>query len=75
VTITAARIKALERAVSQRCPVCADRNEAVLRIRTKVVKQGDQLTPWSPVSSECPRCKRKIRITRVVFERADKGPP
>jgi hypothetical protein len=68
------RVKSLERAEAMVCPECADKNEAVLVIRRRVVQKGDNLAPREAVPSECPKCGRKIRITRVRVERADKGP-
>jgi hypothetical protein len=61
------RIKSLERAEAQVCPVCADKPEATLRIVHKIVKPGDERTPSQPVPNECPRCGRRIRITKLVF--------
>jgi hypothetical protein len=63
-----ARIKSLQRAEAQVCPVCQDKPEATLRIVHKIVKPGDERTPPSqPVLNECPRCGRRIRITKLVF--------
>jgi hypothetical protein len=65
----AARIKSLERAEARVCPICADKTEATLRIIHKIVKTPAERTPRQPVPNECPRCGRRIRITKVVFVR------
>jgi hypothetical protein len=62
------RVKSLERAEAQVCPVCADIDGAVLRITHRIVTTPSERAPSqaAPSPSECPACKRKIRITRIV---------
>jgi hypothetical protein len=63
------RIRSLERSEAKTCPICADQNEATLVIRPKVVKAGDERTTRQPLLRECPACKRRIKITKVVVVR------
>jgi hypothetical protein len=67
------RIKSLERAEARVCPICQGKTEATLVIRRKVVKTPGECSTQQKVSSECPGCGRKIRITRVKVVQNETG--